>query len=169
MKINISPRVYTFCVYSSVNFLFLLLQRLAKSLGAMKITLITLTFLSCLLCQGLCTLTHSSQQSHEARYCHSFYRLRGAPLIAQYSWASLVAQLVRNSPEMRDTWVQSLGWEDPLEKGKVTQSCILAWRIPWTKQPMGSQRVRHDEQLFLTYRLRNCDIESLNNWFMLCT
>ena len=50
----------------------------------------------------------------------------------QYSWASLVAQLVKNLPAMRETWVQSLGWEDPLEKGKATHSNILAWRIPWT-------------------------------------
>ena len=50
----------------------------------------------------------------------------------QYSWASLVAQLVKNSPAMRETWVQSLGWEDPLEKGKPTHSSILARRILWT-------------------------------------
>ena len=43
----------------------------------------------------------------------------------QYSWASLVAQLVKNLPAMQETWVQSLGWEDPLEKGKATQSIIL--------------------------------------------
>ena len=48
----------------------------------------------------------------------------------QYSWASLVAQLVKNLPAMRETWVQSLGWEDPLEKGKATHCSILAWRIP---------------------------------------
>ena len=48
----------------------------------------------------------------------------------QYSWASLVAQLVKNMPAMLDTWVQSLGWEDPLEKGTATHSNILAWRIP---------------------------------------
>ena len=47
-------------------------------------------------------------------------------------WASLVAQLVKNPPAMRETWVQSLGWEDPLEKGKAIHSNILAWRIPWT-------------------------------------
>ena len=52
----------------------------------------------------------------------------GYPL--QYCWASLVAQLVKNPPAMRETWVQSLGWEDPLEKGKATHSSILAWRIP---------------------------------------
>jgi len=50
----------------------------------------------------------------------------------QYSWASLVAQLVKNLPAMRETWVRSLGWKDPLEKGKATHSSVLAWRIPWT-------------------------------------
>ena len=45
---------------------------------------------------------------------------------------SLVAQLVKNLPVMRETWVQSLGWEDSLEKGKATHSSILAWRIPWS-------------------------------------
>ena len=47
----------------------------------------------------------------------------------QYSWASLVVQLVKNLPAMRETWVQSLGWEEPLEKGNATHSSILAWRI----------------------------------------
>ena len=50
----------------------------------------------------------------------------------QYSRASLVTQLVKNPPAMWETWVQSLGWEDPLEKVKATYSSILAWRIPWT-------------------------------------
>ena len=54
----------------------------------------------------------------------------GYPL--QYSWASLVAQLVKNPPAMWETWVGSLGWEDPLEKGKATHSSILNWRILWT-------------------------------------
>ena len=54
-----------------------------------------------------------------------------------------IAQLVKNPPAMWETWVQSLGWEDPLEKEKATHSSILAWRIPWTKS-MGSQRVGHD-------------------------
>ena len=58
--------------------------------------------------------------------------------------ASLVAQLVKNPPAMREIWVRSLGWEDPLEKGKATHSSILAWRILRTIQSMGSQRVRHD-------------------------
>ena len=60
----------------------------------------------------------------------------------QYSWASLVAQLVKNLPAMWETWVRSLGWEDPLEKGKATHSSVLAWRIPWTVESMGLQRVR---------------------------
>ena len=54
----------------------------------------------------------------------------GYPL--RYSWASLVAQLVKNLPAMWETWVLSLGWEDPLDKEKATYSSILAWRISWT-------------------------------------
>ena len=65
----------------------------------------------------------------------------GYPL--QYSWASLVAQLVKNLPAMQETRVRSLGWEDPLEKGMATPTSILAWRIPWTVWSMGSQRVGH--------------------------
>ena len=52
----------------------------------------------------------------------------GYPL--QYSWASLVAQLVKNLPTMWETWIPSLHWEDPLEEGMATHSSILAWRIP---------------------------------------
>ena len=66
----------------------------------------------------------------------------GYPL--RYSWTSLVAQLVKNLPAVWETWVRSLGWEDPLKKVKATHSRILAWRIPWTTLSMGSQRVRHD-------------------------
>ena len=60
-----------------------------------------------------------------------------------------VAQMVKNLPTMWETWVWYLGWEDPLEEGMVTHASILAWRIPWTKEPdklqsLGSQRVRHD-------------------------
>ena len=54
----------------------------------------------------------------------------GYPL--QYSWASLVAQLAKNPPALRETWVRSLGWEDPLEKGKANHSIILTWRSPRT-------------------------------------
>ena len=57
---------------------------------------------------------------------------KGQAYPLQYSWASLVAQLVKKSPTMQETWVGSLGWDDPLEKGKASHSSILAWRIPWT-------------------------------------
>ena len=64
-------------------------------------------------------------------------------------WASLVAQMVKNLLEMQDTWVWSLGQEDPLEKGMATHSSILAWEIPWTEEPgelmsTGLQRVGHN-------------------------
>ena len=60
-----------------------------------------------------------------------------------------MAQLVKNPPAMWETWVRSLGWEDALEKGMASHSRILAWKIPWTKEPgglqsMGSQKVRHN-------------------------
>ena len=63
-----------------------------------------------------------------------------------------MAQRVKNLPAMQETqetWIQSLGWEDPLKEGMATQSSILAWRTPWTEEPvglqsMGSQRVRHN-------------------------
>ena len=64
---------------------------------------------------------------------------KGVGYSLQYSWASLVAQLVKNPPAMRETWIQSLDWEDALEKGKATHSSILAWRTLWTVQSMGSQ------------------------------
>ena len=62
---------------------------------------------------------------------------------------NMVAQMVKNPPAMWVTWVQSLGWEDPLEQGMATYSSILAWRIPWTEELGGLQskawqRVRHD-------------------------
>ena len=61
----------------------------------------------------------------------------------------MVFQKAKNLPAMRETWVQFLGWEDPLEDGMVSHSSILAWRNPWTEEPgrtqaMGSQRVGHD-------------------------
>ena len=69
----------------------------------------------------------------------SGYRFRGA---------SLVAQMVKNPPAMRETWVRSLGKEGPLEESMGTHSSVPPWRIPWTEEPgglqsMGSQRVRH--------------------------
>ena len=69
-----------------------------------------------------------------------------------------MAQLVKNPTAMRETWVQSLGQEDPLEKGMATHSSIRAWRIPWTEEPgrlqsKGSQRVRHDWATWLSLLL----------------
>ena len=63
--------------------------------------------------------------------------------------ASPVAQTVKNPPAMQETWVQSLGQEDPLQKEMATNFSILAWRIPWTEEPGGlqsmeSQRIGHD-------------------------
>ena len=63
--------------------------------------------------------------------------------------ASVVIQMVKQLPAMRETWVRSLGWEDPLEKEMATHSSILAWKIPWMEEPgrlqsMGSQRVGYD-------------------------
>ena len=77
----------------------------------------------------------------------------GYPL--QYSWASLVAQLVKNPPTMQETWVRSLSWEDPLEMGKATNSNILVWRIPWTvTSPLGCKQSDMTERLSLSLLLR---------------
>ena len=68
------------------------------------------------------------------------YPGEGIGYLLQYSWASLVAQTVENPPAMLETWVQSLGLEDPLEKGMATHSSLLAWRIPMSRgawQPPG--------------------------------
>ena len=64
-------------------------------------------------------------------------------------WASLVVQMVKCLPAMRETWVRFLSWEDPVEKGMATHSSTLAWKIPWMEEPgrlqsMGLQRVGHD-------------------------
>ena len=71
----------------------------------------------------------------------------GYPL--QYSWASLMAQIIKNLPALWETWVLSLGWKDPLEEGMATHSSILAWRITtdreaWQATVHGSQRVGHN-------------------------
>ena len=70
------------------------------------------------------------------KYRHKFVE---AP---NYQGASLVAQTVKNPPAMQETWVQSLGWEDPLKEGMATHSSILAWKIPWTEEPGGLQSLR---------------------------
>ena len=67
--------------------------------------------------------------------------------------ASLVAKLVKNLPAMWETWVGSLGWDDPLEEGRTTHSSVLTWRIPWTVQSMGlqSQTVLNDFDFLFTF------------------
>ena len=70
-------------------------------------------------------------------------------ILKVYFWGSLVAQTVKNLPAKQETRVQSLGWEDPLEKEMATHSSILAWRIPWTEEPgqlqsTGSQTFEND-------------------------
>ena len=62
------------------------------------------------------------------------------------AWASLVAKMVKNLPAMLETWVGSLGREDPLEEGMATHSSILAWRIPWTEEPGGPQSMGSQSQ-----------------------
>ena len=90
----------------------------------------------------------------------------GYPL--QYSWASLVAQMVKNLPAMWETWALSVGWEDPLEKGKATHSSILAWKIPWTVQSMGYLRDMTATftsllQYIMELNLSSCKIQDLFN------
>ena len=82
-----------------------------------------------------------------------------------YINASLVAQMLKSLPAMLEAWVQSLGQEDPLEKGMATHSNILAWKIPWIEepgrlQPMGSQRVGHNWAADLSYLIWN-----LEGWY----
>ena len=62
-----------------------------------------------------------------------------------YSWGFPVAQTVKNLSVVQETWVWSLGWQDPLKKGVATHSSILAWRIPWTEEPGGLQSMGHKE------------------------
>ena len=77
---------------------------------------------------------------------HSFYTRHVLLMVHSFP---CVAQAIKNLSAMQNIWVQSLGWEDPLEKEMATHSSILAWRIPWTEEPgglqsIGSQRVGHD-------------------------
>ena len=79
---------------------------------------------------------------------------------------SLMAQPVRSLPAMQETWVRSLGWEDPLKKEMATHSSTPAWKIPWTEEPdrlqfMGSQTVRHNWATWLQFKMKcisNCQV-----------
>ena len=81
-------------------------------------------------------------------------------------WASLVAQRLKRLPPMRKTWVRSLGWEDPLEKGMATHSSTLAWRIPWREEPgrlhspWGRKESDTTERLYFT----SVNINWVNKW-----
>ena len=95
-------------------------------------------------------------------------------LLLQLEWASLVAQRLKHLPAMWETWVRSLGWDDPLEKEMATHSSILAWWIPWMEEPgglqsTGSQRVGHDwvtSLMSLTYLCTQ--ISFVNIWKHYC-
>ena len=87
-------------------------------------------------------------------FSSQFLHILSSPCCLLTFWASLVAQLIKNPPAMQGTWVWSLAWEDPLEKGKATHSSILVWRIPWTLLSMGSQRFGHDWVTELNWGLR---------------
>ena len=83
----------------------------------------------------------------------------GYPL--QYSWTSLVAQTVKSLPTMWETWVRSLGWEDPLEKGMGTHSSILAWKIPWSNFHFPSVLT------WVTYSSLRCLEPPGHTWFVI--
>ena len=75
--------------------------------------------------------THTHTQTHIT--CNTVYK--NFYLILLHKWASLVSQMVKNLSAMQETWVQSLGWEDPLEEGMATHSSILVVEAPWTEEP----------------------------------
>ena len=88
-------------------------------------------------------------ESLSAKYTQGWNNTRNSNACSAVTWASLVAQTVKNLPEMQETWVESLVWKDPLEEGMATPCSILVWRIPWTEEPGGLQslglhRVRHN-------------------------
>ena len=82
-------------------------------------------------------------------------------------WASLVAQLVKNPSAMWETWAPSLGWEDPLEKGKATHSSVLAWRIHGLCSPLGHKELDTTERLSLSRLCRTCFSSSVQSYLEL--
>ena len=108
---------------------------------------ILLSHHSCVHCSSTFNLLHklfiSIRNLANLQKRPSFHIISASDMPFLLSWASQVAQMVKNLSVIWETWVQSLGWEDPLEK---RISSILSWRIPWTREPgsMGSQRVGHD-------------------------
>ena len=91
-------------------------------------------------------------QNHHHKKSHAVSSRLTAALLAEF-WVSLMAQAVKNLPAIQETQIQSLGREDPLEKGMAIHSSILVWRIPWTERPGGLQsiglpRLGHDQTTF---------------------
>ena len=118
-----------------------------------------------------CTSTEGTQPCSALLMCHQkhwfIWMQHLGRIIAQ---ASLVAQRLKRLPPMWETWVRSLGWEDPLEKEMVTHSSILAWRIPWMDKPgrlqsTGSQRVGHDwaTSLSLSFIVQKDHVQQLTS------
>ena len=111
-------------------------------------------FLSCQLVQGniFTKISNSEVQGPFLLLKTNFSQLLAHLFLRDYFvsyGASLVAQTIKNLSAMKETWVRSLGQEDPLQKGMATHSSILAWRIPWTEEPgglqsIGSQRIWHN-------------------------
>ena len=99
----------------------------------------------------LSSLTGDRTWSGQWKHQFQVTGLTGNPLNPILTWT--LAQLVKNLPAMWETWVQSLGWDDPLEMRKATHSSIRAWRMPRAIQSMGSQRVRHDWAAFTSLSL----------------
>ena len=88
----------------------------------------------------VCVCVCVKETSPGVKFCSTIYS-NGFP----------VAQLVKNPPAMPETWVRSLGWEDPLEEGTATHSSILAWRIPWTEYPWGHKESDTTERASLHF------------------
>ena len=107
------------------------------------------------------------------QFCLYFFRFFSSPWMGyplQYSWASLVAQLAKNLPAVRETLVRFLGWEDPLEKGTSTHSSILAWRIPWTvayQAPLFMEFFRQDTGMCSHSILQGIFLTQGSNWGLL--
>ena len=86
--------------------------------------------------------------------------------VSQYCGLPWVAHMVKNLPAIQETWVRSLGQEDPLEKGIATHSSILAWRIPWTEEPGRLQSMGSQKESDTTERLNNLprECQGISKW-----
>ena len=124
----------------------------------LKVTLVHITQV-----QSFFRFTRSRTESRKCKWLHMIISI-----ISNKSETHLGAQRVKYLPVTRETWVPSLDWEDPLEKGMTTHSSILAWRIPWSEesgglQSMGSQRIGHDLATNISIFLFFTEHEEKNN------